>query len=245
MSTSLTEALVDSVPALLTAVVTILLGAAAGGRITARWELIKKRREIDLAAADAFYTLYGEFYGIWNEWDAARNGAFPQVDREGQRWALFGRAAAAQARVEALVAKLAIERVLSEDERALLGCFRQAYRTVGKSLEGDRPVGVRLTWRPDGSVDPSDFDVWSSSEAVSYQTFKELATAVGALVSATGRAPDKVHASRSLRVIADNAFERPRWVGEARHRLGLATAQDPRLALRAWIYLPAPGPGAG
>ena len=76
----------------------------------------------------------------------------------------------------------------------------------------------------------------NSANRISYLTFKELATAIGSLVSETGRQPTKDHAARSLRVITDNGFEAPLWVGEARHRLKLPKADDPRMARRAWLY---------
>jgi hypothetical protein len=44
----------------LTAIVTIVLGAVVGERFTCRWELAKRRPETDLAAANAFYGLHGE-----------------------------------------------------------------------------------------------------------------------------------------------------------------------------------------
>jgi hypothetical protein len=216
----------------MTAVVTVVLGALAGGRVTSYWDAIKRRREIDLAAADEFYALYGEFYGTWVEWDAVRVGSFPQVDREQLRWSLYARSCAAQARVEALIARLATERILTDRDRALLGCFLQAYRTVSKSLEGNRAVGVHLVQPREN--DPDDFDLWNSSEAVSYQTFKELMTAVCRIVSEEGRTPTKAHARESLRIITDNGFERPLWIGEARYQLGIVDSNDdPRMSGRA------------
>jgi hypothetical protein len=55
--TWLATALTGGIPAVLTAIVTLLLGAVVGGRITNRWELVKKRREIDLAAVQVPKTL--------------------------------------------------------------------------------------------------------------------------------------------------------------------------------------------
>lgn len=231
MSESLRSALTETIPAVLTAVVTVVLGAAVGGRITSRWELAKKRREIDLAAADAFYGLHGEFYGLWRQWSAVLGGRFATVDRQSHRHTLFTRACDAQARVEALVAKLAIERILGDDERALLGCYRQAYRTLMRCLRDDRPVGVGML---DENGQVVDFDEWNAADVASYQAFKELTAAVGAIVGQAGRTPDPRHSRESLRIITDNVFEQPRWVGEARHRLNLPPAEEPRLRERAY-----------
>jgi hypothetical protein len=231
MSNSLGSAIIDAVPALFIAVVTVLLGAVVGGRITTRWELAKKRREIDLAAADTFYNLHGEFYGLWRQWAAALGNRFSTLDRQSHRFALFARACDAQARVEALVVKLAVERVLSDDERALLGCYRQAYRTLMRCLEADRTVGVGIRDERGHIV---DFDDWTAADVASYQAFKELTAAVGAIVGRAGRSPAAEHSRESLRIITDNVFERPRWVGEARYRLNLPPADDTRLRERAY-----------
>jgi hypothetical protein len=231
MPDGITDALIDAAPALLTAVVTVVLGAAVGGWISTRWELAKKRREIDLAAADAFYGLHGEFVGIWRQWSAILGGRFFEPDRQTHRLALFTRACDAQARVEALVVKLAIERILGEHERALLGCYRQAYRTLLRCLEADRGIGVGMRDRQGRII---DFDDWNNADAPSYQAFKELTAAVGAMIGQAGRTPDQAHSRESLRIITDNIFERPRWVGEARHRLGLPMVDDDRLNERAF-----------
>ncbi|MEU8006226.1 hypothetical protein AB0B66_34135 [Catellatospora sp. NPDC049111] len=215
----------ESVPALVVAVVSIVLGGALGGWITSRWELAKKRRETDLAAAEAFFAVHGEFYGIWQEWKGVRHWpGFPdEVERERHRWELFARSAAAQSRVEALVTKLATERTLTDDERTLIGCYRQAYRTLSKCIETGISLGVPLQRRPDGRVLDSSYEVWDRSGAPTYVTFKELATAVGALLARPGVTPSKEHAMKSMRAITANRYERPHWVVQAREVLGRAT----------------------
>lgn len=220
----LQAALTEAVPALLTAVVTIVLGGALGGWITSRWELAKKRRETDLAAAEAFFAVHGEFYGIWQEWKGVRRwGTFPdEAEPERHRWELFARASAAQARLEALMTKVATERRLTDDERTQLGCYRQAYRTLGKCIEAGISLGVPLQREPGGTVMESSYEWWDRSGALTYVTFKELATAVGALLARPGVTPAKEHAMRSMRAITANRYERPYWFEHAREVLGPA-----------------------
>jgi hypothetical protein len=79
--------------------------------------------------------------------------------------------------------KLATERVLSDDERALLGCFRLAYRTLARSLQANRRLGVGIRDSDERIV---AYDDWNSSDAPSYQAFKVLVAAVGQ----AGRTPD-------------------------------------------------------
>lgn len=218
----LPAALTEAVPALLTAVVTIVLGGAIGGWITSRWELAKKRRETDLAAAETFFAVHGDFYGIWQEWKGVRHWqTFPdKAEPQRHRWELFGRASAAQSRLEALMTKVATERLLTDDERTLLGCYRQAYRTLGKCIEKGIALGVPMQREPDGTVMESSYQWWDRSEAPTYVTFKELATAVGALLARPGATPPKEHAMRSMRAITANRYERPDWFEYAREVLG-------------------------
>ncbi|MEU8081949.1 hypothetical protein AB0B31_41620 [Catellatospora citrea] len=192
-----------------------------------RRERLKKRRAADLAAAEMFYGVQGEFHAVWQEWKAVRGQAFDAADREQRRWALFGRSSAAAARVEALVARLATERHLTARDRTLLGCYRQAYRTLGSCLEADLPLGVTLRRRPDGGVLPADHEIWTDSATRSYATFIELATAVGALIAHSGVVPSEAHARASMRVIADSGFESPAWVTHARGALGLPSPSEP------------------
>ncbi|WP_155387015.1 hypothetical protein [Catellatospora paridis] len=212
---------------LLVGVVLIAFAASLLGRIADRWERVRKRREADLAAAEMFYGVHGEFHGVWQEWKAIRGQAFDAADREQRRWALSGRASAAGARVEALVARLATERHLTDRERTLLGCYRQAYRTLGGCLEADLPLGVTLRRQPDGGVLPADHEVWTDSATRSYATFTELATAVGALIAHSGVVPSEAHARASMRAITDSGFESPAWVTHARAALGLPSHSEP------------------
>lgn len=194
------------------------------GRVFDRRERTRKRRAADLAAADLFYGVQGEFHGVWQEWNALRGQAFSAADREQHRWALYGRACAAEARVEALVTRLATERHLTGRERTLLGCYRQAYRTLGSCLEADLPLGVTLLRQPDGGILPADHEVWTGSGSRSYLTFTELATAVGALIAHSGVVPSAAHARASMRVITDSGYESPSWVPHARAALDLPPA---------------------
>lgn len=196
----------------------LLIGFAFALRSRAdlRRERLARRRVADLTVAEAFYAAHGEFHGIWQEWNAVHGKAFGTADREQRRWALFTRAAAADAQVEALIARLVMERHLTDRERTLLGCYRQAYRTLGGCLAADLPLGVT---RPDGQTPPAD--LWTESAGDSYVVFTELAAAVGAMVARSGTVPPEAHARASMRVIAGAEFTGPAWVSRARTALDL------------------------
>lgn len=55
---------------LATAVVTLAGGWFVTTRVADHWDQIKKRREMDLAAAADFQRLYGEFFSVWKDWDS-------------------------------------------------------------------------------------------------------------------------------------------------------------------------------
>jgi hypothetical protein len=210
------QALIKSIPPALTVAVALLLGWFVGGRVTAAWELRRKRRELDLAAAEGFHKAYGEFFGIWKEWDAAVAGKFQNQSREIVRQTLFVRACIAEGRVEALVAGLAAQRSLATDEARLLGCYRRAYQTLRTSLLSDRVVGTAS----DGSKSTlSETDEWYGSDVESYVEFKRLAAWVGNLLARPGRTPRPDRAAEALLRITDDDLESPAWVGVAHELL--------------------------
>ncbi len=133
------------------AIVTPLLTVAAtlgGGwlittRVTDRWDKIKKRRDMDLASAQDFQRLYGEFCATWKSWDTAVQHPAtvgPSTDRA---WECLEHAAASEGEIEALLAKVAGERFLSDDDIDVLGAVREGFQTLRKAIRD----GVRLADR--------------------------------------------------------------------------------------------------
>jgi len=55
---------------LATAVVTLAGGWFVTTRVADHLDQIKKRREMDLAAAADFQRLYGDFFSVWKAWDS-------------------------------------------------------------------------------------------------------------------------------------------------------------------------------
>ena len=187
-------------------VVVLLLGWFFGSRVTGRWELRKRQRELDLVVAGDFYAAYGEFFAVWKEWDSVLRGKFPADQRQHRRESLFVRACTAEGRVEALLVKLATERQLSRHEARLLGCFRQGYQTLRKAIQSDRAVGMS----PRGSGQHVA-DEWLWSESPSYVAFKALAVNVTEIIGRSTRRPSATDALTSLREITSNGLEPPNW----------------------------------
>jgi hypothetical protein len=143
--------------------VTSALAWLVGTQITYRWDELKRQRESDLKAADEFYSAYGQFFSTWKLWNTQKDhSAIALPDRV--EWALLEKAEESEARFEALLVKLASERVLAKSDTDLLACFRQAYQALREHMR----EGRALRWWASG--DPSDPGV----EYREYRAFKAL-----------------------------------------------------------------------
>ena len=162
---------------------TVILGAFLGARF---WSALQKRRELQLAAADSFYKLYGDFFAIWKLWN------FLAPDAEGEaHWDLLKRASAAEGGVEALFVRLVSERDLSDAEIENLGRFRQGYQTLREKIRINETIP------------------WFDSEHPEYRSFKHLACNVALLLSSRLklRLPDPARSSEALARITSNEWE--------------------------------------
>jgi hypothetical protein len=184
------------ISALIAPVLTLGLAWLVGHSLTTRWDTVKKQTELDLAAMEQFYKIYGEFFAVWKLWDDAIQ------QNSGRRDELFERIAGAEAQLEALIVRISCQRALTEDEIHVTGAFRQAYQTLrkcmkhGQSLSGDHG--------------------WNASNATPYAAFKGLAASVAVLlrpkqvsVWKTPSAPAQtvLAAAQSLRALTSNAYE--------------------------------------
>ena len=160
---------------------TIALGWLVGQRLTVRWNLRQKQRELDLTTAHDFHKLYGEFFAIWKLWNysltAERGCTVTRSD-------LLVRACAAEGAVESLFVRLAAGRDLREADIKTLGRFRQGYQTL------------RETIRDNEKLD------WSSSTHPEYLAFKQLATAVALLIVSEQPPTDTVAQKRAEALVS-------------------------------------------
>ena len=102
----LAVATIKAVPTLGIALITLLLGWFVTGRVTARWDLRKKRTELSLDALHRFYSLYGEFFAVWKLWQAWLENRYPAEKRAESRSKLLERAAANEGMYESFIVKL-------------------------------------------------------------------------------------------------------------------------------------------
>jgi hypothetical protein len=130
-------------PPLVTVVVTLGGGWLITTRVTDRWDKIKKRREMDLASAKDFQRLYGEFCAVWKSWDTAVQHPTTVGSSTERAWECLKRATAIEGEIEALLAKIAGERFLSDDDINVLGAVREGFQTLRKAIR----EGVSLAGR--------------------------------------------------------------------------------------------------
>ena len=69
-------------------------GWIIGLRLTYKWNVRQKRRELQLSATHQFYAAYGEFFAVWKLWNRLDRSSKSLDDRQ---WELHKRAAAAEA----------------------------------------------------------------------------------------------------------------------------------------------------
>jgi len=145
---------------------TLGLGWLVGLRLSAYWNLKQKQREFDLASANEFHKLYGEFFAIWRLWNFAIQQArdASAIDRS----KIFERACAAEGQVESLFVRLASTRLLTPEQTAMLGRFRQGYQSLRQAVLDGRAIA------------------WHSSSHPEYVAFKTLTTQVAILIAGSG-----------------------------------------------------------
>ena len=185
------------ISAVVAPVLTLGLAWLVGHSLTTRWDTVKKQTELDLAAMEQFYRIYGEFFAVWTLWEDAI-----QQD-SGKRNELFERIATAEAQLEALIVRISCQRALTKDEIHVTGAFRQAYQTLRKCMKHGQSL----------SVDHG----WNASNAPPYAAFKGLAASVAVMLRPkqigvwhmpSVSAQTAQAAAESLRALTSNAYER-------------------------------------
>ncbi len=190
-STGLLDEVVKTASALLVSVCTLGFGWFIGQRLTYKWNIRQKRKEVQISVSQQFYDAYGEFFAVWKLWN--------RLDREDphcdeRRWELHKRAAKAEAGVEGILVKLSSEICLDSAQIQTLGCFRQGFQQLRHSIR----TGTHLAW--------------TRSDHPEYSAFKILAAHVAALLTSDWKdgLPKAKTAAEQLLKITSNEWEK-RW----------------------------------
>jgi hypothetical protein len=149
----------------LLSILVLLITWIIGQKILSLWDKQKKRKEIDAELATEFHGVYAEYKTIIRLWHVQCTYMSEVLtDPFDKRWDLLMRATNAEARVEALLIKLATERQLSEGNCSDLGYFRQAYQQLRESIRTGR-------------------DLHHNYGSIEYNLFHKLSTAISHLIS--------------------------------------------------------------
>jgi hypothetical protein len=158
--------------ALLAVVLASALAWLVGTQVAFRWDDVKRRRELDLAALNDFYKCYGAFVRTWRIWNThKRHSCHAKSDEI--KWNCLEQASSIESDLERLLVKIVSERKLEDRDRLLLGCVREAFQCLRENIREDRA----LRWY---SRSPS-----SGKEFREYQAFKALAAYMGVLLQTT------------------------------------------------------------
>jgi hypothetical protein len=177
-----------------------------GHRVAEAWAEARKRRELNMDALNRFFDIYGEFFAVWKLWNSlVEQEDLDEDARNTRREALHERAAVAEGQLESFLIRLTTQFKLTDEERDVLGSFRQGYQRLRKSIHRK----VRLSW--------------DSSSHPPYAAFKGLA-AVTALRVENERVrglrprvscPERAEAVAALRQVTSNRYETGAWVDVA------------------------------
>lgn len=177
------------------AAATLALTWGIGSQVTARWAEWGKRRELELSLANTFYSHYGKFRAVWRLWnqslkDLSNDPAALKKKRE----TLFDRACRAEGGLEAVLLKVASERVLLKGDQEDLGNLRQAFQVLRERIGAGLPIA------------------YGSSQDKDYLEFKRLATRLGTLLASppASRTPSPQQACEAFQEITHNKYEQ-RW----------------------------------
>jgi hypothetical protein len=212
--------------ALSTAVVGSILAWVVGTEVSYVWDERRRRRESDLAALATFYKLYGDFFATWKLWSSHKRYAATLAPPDHVQWSLLERAEVVEGGFEALLVKLASERSLNEDDKRMLGSFREGYQMLRERIRENRP----LDWWASPIHGGHGFE--------QYRAFKALAEYVGFLLEASPKRrllrpanpkPDRSKAIATIAEISKRSEFYDQWWELATDHLHLGFPEDVRV----------------
>ena len=207
------------------ALVAALLLWGVGYRLTFMWEDRKRRRELDLAAVETFYRLYGEFFAAWKLWDShERKGVPGKGEPRELQWELLEQVERAEGGFEALLIKLASERVLDDTDKVLLGCFREGSQMLRETIRAGQALEWWATDKPgrgDGFRQYRAYKALAESIALKLEEGPARRRVLGFWPITEIKRPERPDAIRALLDITDASKRRGRWWKDAGVRLGL------------------------
>lgn len=180
-----------------TPILALLLTWLIGYRLSAAWALRQKRKEFDLAGSERLYGAYGEFFIVWKLWNDQVRKIADADSFNKEKGELIARATALEANIEALLLRVAAERVISKEEIEDLGLLRQGFQSLRQHL-------MRSPEREEVG--------WHSSNHPQYLALKRSAVRLGRMLALQSDSSEpSVEASKhAVQQITHNRHEK-RW----------------------------------
>jgi len=169
---------------------TVLLAGFLGQRFSAMWSYRQKRRELEMALANSFYTSYGDFISVWKQWNWCKKTITNKSDLLEKQIELHAMASSVEGNIESVLLKISSERILSDEDLDRLGVLRQSFQFLRENIQKGESVSYGY------ASDPG------------YIKFKELSTFVGNLLAAKSTdLPSHAEAFKAFVEITDNRHE--------------------------------------
>lgn len=198
MAVDLSDEFVKALPDAAIAAGGLVVAWLVGHRVAAYWNIVQKRRELDLAAVQQFYATYGAFFAVWKLWSSFPEKAGRVEAPDDRRRELMTRAADMEGQLETFLVKLAVERRLGKEQKENLARFREGLQCLRESIERGVTLRVRgseatgLEWQARGGPD--------GTPGAAYAALKRLAGQVALIATAVpqrrrrhrGEVPDVV-----------------------------------------------------
>lgn len=189
---------IKAIPTAVIAGIGALLAVWVGKRVSHLWAVRQKQREIELTALNEVYRLYGEFISLRRLWNQYKKPGYPHLRPPADSsWQFLERAADLEARMEAVLIKVAAERTLCNCKGAdidRLGLLRQAFQSLRQRIRDNEPVS------------------WGYSDHEEYVELKSQASRLAAMLlsDAPSARPSAKIALKQIMDITDNRHEK-RW----------------------------------
>lgn len=190
---------IKAIPSAVIAAIGALLAVGVGRYVSHYWAIRQKRRELELTTLNDLYRLYGDFVATWKLWNHhCRKPEHLAVDNENS-WKLLERASSVESGMEAILVKIASERILTNEQIAYMGLIRQAFQSLREGIREGRQLD------------------WSYSGHEEYVAFKSLSSQLAGMLLSDEQyeRPDAEKAESQILTITDNINEQ-RWaeIGE-------------------------------
>ena len=134
-----------------------------GNKLSAKWSLKQKRKELHYKASEELFQIYGEFFALWKKWNFYFKHRNAIKDEEIE---IFHKEACEiEGKAESLILRVCSQFELDEQMIKDLGLLRQAFQSFREHIRDDCEI------------------LWKDSNHPQYLEFKKLVIKLGTFIS--------------------------------------------------------------